>query len=70
MTNDELEAKLNELDAAMMILGTRLAVQSQRCAPELPHPNRVSFMRGPNLYVCECGQVYEKDGKGGLKEIV
>ena len=40
------------------------------CTAEFPHPNDLVFMRGPNVYQCQCGQRYVKDGKGGLREAI
>lgn len=40
-----------------------------RCSAQRPHVDLLSFFRGPNEYRCQCGQVYVKDGAGGLKEV-
>jgi len=63
----ELQARLDALESAAVnkpyVEGARA-----RCFAELPHPDLV-FQRGPNKYLCPCGQVYEKNGKGGIREV-
>ena len=40
-----------------------------KCRADYPHEDQLSFRRGnPSLYVCQCGQRYLKDGRGGLME--
>lgn len=41
---------------------------STKCDAALPH-DELGYMRGPNKYRCRCGNVYEKDGHGGLREV-
>jgi len=38
------------------------------CTPVNPH-DTMTYQRGPNIYHCRCGQTYEKDGHGGLREV-
>lgn len=38
------------------------------CRAEYPHEGKLRYHRGPNVYVCECGQRYIKDGAGGLRD--
>jgi hypothetical protein len=43
--------------------------QAARCRAEYPHEGKLRYARGnPGVYVCECGQRYIKDGKGGLRD--
>lgn len=69
MTQDS-EDRIAQLEVAVeSLLKERvLPLSGPQCGPERPHPNKLSYMRGPNQYLCECGMVYVKDGKGGLKE--
>lgn len=39
-----------------------------QCNAQLPH-DTIVFQRGPNMYLCRCGMKYEKDGRGGLREV-
>jgi len=63
-------AQIEELTTRIEALEARGPSPGGRCSSVLPHVGRLSFMRGPNLYMCECGQVYRKDGVGGLMEVV
>lgn len=36
-----------------------------RCTAENPHAT-LTYQRGPNVYRCLCGQIYQKNGRGGL----
>lgn len=41
-----------------------------RCRAEYPHEGKLRYTRGnPGVYHCECGMVYEKDGRGGLRAV-
>jgi len=40
-----------------------------QCRADYPHDAKLRYQRGPNVYVCECGKRYEKDGKGGLRDV-
>ncbi len=69
-TFDDLAVTVADLQVELAALALRMtAVPSAQCSPAFPHPNRLSYLRGPNRYLCECGQVYEKDGRGGLREV-
>lgn len=62
--------RLDALEAQMQTVLDRVSVvPGGQCSAERPHPNKLVFMRGPNHYACECGQLYAKDGKGGLQEV-
>jgi len=63
-------ADLATLQVQIDLINTRLMGQADAlCTAERPHPNRLTFQRGPNIYVCECSQVYRKNGLGGLLEV-
>jgi len=65
----DLNTKLDNLAGQVQVLTARLAnAPSGQCSADLPHIGKMSFRRGPNTYHCECGQVYHKDGHGGLRE--
>lgn len=53
-------------EIAQMIVDARREVQ--QCRAEYPHEGKLRYQRGPNVYVCECGQRYVKDGQGGLRD--
>lgn len=41
-----------------------------RCRADYPHDGKLRYSRGsPGQYRCECGAVYEKDGRGGLRAV-
>lgn len=59
-------------DADREIIATMIhnAISAQvspvvRCTAENPHDTLV-YQRGPNIYRCRCGEVYQKNGRGGL----
>lgn len=41
---------------------------ASKCSASLPH-GTLNYIRGPNLYRCSCGNVYRKNGHGGLEEV-
>jgi len=62
---DDLVARIERLEARTT------AAPGGVCSAELPHPNKLVYVRrsaGSGQYMCECGQVYEKDG-GRLREV-
>lgn len=43
--------------------------QANKCRADYPHEGKLRYNRGnPGVYVCECGQRYVKDGRGGLQD--
>jgi len=66
------QADLDVLIAQIAALEVRVtAASDSQCTPELPHPDRLVFLRqsaGYGYYMCSCGMVYEKNGRGGLRE--
>lgn len=67
---DDLAAAVEVLRGRMLSLEERAQANAgAQCVAALPHPNRLTFMRGPNRYLCECGKVYVKGPAGTLKEI-
>jgi len=65
----EQDARLDSLEAAVARMELRLAaVPGGQCNADRPHPNQQVYMRGPNIYACQCGMNYKKDGVGGLVE--
>jgi len=70
MTLEDLEGRLDTLARTVDTLSLRLtATGTGRCSPAYPHPEGLSFMRGINQYICQCGQIYQKDGQGALREV-
>jgi len=67
VTLDDLDARLERLEALAAAGGAHDGPAT--CTAERPHPNKLVYLRGPNEYHCECGQVYVKNGAGGLKEV-
>lgn len=68
MTVSELEVLVLDLTERIDILEGNPG--SPTCSAELPHPGGLTFMRGASpKYLCQCGQVYIKDQKGGLMEV-
>jgi len=59
-----LTARAEQMEAT--ILARLSGVQGGQCTAENHHPGKLAYHRGPNTYHCQCGQVYRKDGKGGL----
>jgi len=66
VTEENFAALQREVDLINARLQTQLRNQ---CVETRPHDMMV-FQRGANVYLCECGMVYRKDGKGGLLEVV
>jgi len=65
-TNDRLDALVTTIDS----LSKRVtAGGSGRCSAKYPHPEGLTFMRGINQYMCQCGQIYAKDSTGGLRDV-
>lgn len=60
----DLQERTSALEAMVRKAGAGVA--SGLCNAEMPHAEMV-FMRGPNTYLCRCGQSYRKDGQGGLR---
>jgi len=68
--------QFNDLVTQVTALGNQLSsVQARttnlpggQCSAARPHVGKLIWQRGPNEYACECGKVYTKDGKGGLRE--
>ena len=58
---------MQELEARLSVLEQQFSAAV--CTSKAPHGD-MTFQRGPNLYHCRCGQTYEKDGHGGLREVV
>jgi len=69
MTLADANLKLEELESRLLNLENIPAPVSGRlCNAALPHSD-MTYLRGPNQYHCPCGQVYRKDGHGGLVEV-
>jgi len=63
------DSRLDALEDALQRIENRLsATPGGRCSALRPHPDQLVYMRGPNHYACQCGQIYKKDGSGGLME--
>lgn len=60
----ELLARLSNLEKVV-----QAATPGLRCTAASPHHGKLVFQRGDNVYHCECGKQYRKDGKGGLQEV-
>jgi len=48
------------------------AASDSQCSATNPHADQLVFLRtgqGMGHYQCRCGMVYEKDGRGGLRDI-
>jgi len=70
LTLEETDAVVRGLQIEVAAIGRRLNVSSGAlCTAERTHPGKLTFIRGVNEYICECGQVYRKDGQGGLQEV-
>jgi len=63
LTGDDI----NQITGMLEVLEARLGV-GKLCTPTNPH-DTMTYQRGPNLYHCRCSQTYEKDGRGGLREV-
>ena len=64
-----LDIRTARMEEAIERLGQRLSnTPGGQCTAAMPHPNQLVYMRGPNIYACQCGQSYKKDGTGGLTE--
>lgn len=44
----------------------RLPARLERCSADFPHVGQMNYALG--RYTCPCGQVYIKDGQGGLRD--
>lgn len=51
------------IDRLELRISTQAGIQ---CTAARPHPDRMVFQRGPDVYVCDCTMIYRKDGRGGL----
>lgn len=57
------------LEATVRGLGGGSVATMVGCSADRPHAGRLNYLRGPNQYQCEVdGNVYVKDGAGGLKD--
>lgn len=65
-TLDDLEKRVAAIEARPVRDGAR-AESTVKCTADLPHDG---MMYNGELYQCRCGQVYEKAGKGKLREVV
>jgi len=64
-----LEATVGALTGKVNLLGGGSVAAGQVCSASRPHAGKLIFQRGPNNYVCEVdGNVFVKDGAGGLRE--
>jgi len=74
-TNVELEqmivahrVKIVGLTDMVNDLVLRMSAQpGAQCSADLPHPDGLVYLRGPDHYACRCGMLYKKDGKGSLE---
>ncbi len=71
MTNAlRVDERLEALEGKVESLEVRSGgTPGGQCSAEMPHPEGLVYMRGPNRYQCRCGKAYLKDGAGGLKEV-
>jgi len=72
VTPDDNAAAIAALQAELTALTLQLGAPVQgSCSAEYPHPDKLIFRRGPNTYRCtEDGNIYRKDGQGGLVDVV
>jgi len=60
---DEIRAMIREA------MGNFQGNEITLCSADNHHQGQMAYQRGPNIYHCRCGQIYEKDGRGGLREV-
>lgn len=64
------ELSLDDLDIRLKVLERQRPVaggQPEQCTAAMPHD---TMMYNGEVYQCRCGMVYEKAGKGVLREVV
>jgi len=60
-----------ETIAEMIRVSALESKQSAQCEASRPHIGRLMYIRGkPSYYICECGKRYQKDGEGGLMDML
>lgn len=72
MTQESTESIVGRDEIRRMIrveMGTFQGTELALCSASNHHQGMLAYQRGPNVYHCRCGQIYKKDGRGGLEEV-
>lgn len=62
MTLEDLAGRLDALERRLR------SSPDLECTAQSPHPDGLSYIRGPNRYMCRCGKSYVKAGGGLLRD--
>lgn len=62
-SESDIAALVDRIDA---LEARRLPARLERCTAEFPHIGQMNYVEG--RYTCPCGQLYMKDGRGGLRD--